>query len=77
MGEASEEKETNIRNVQAERDSVCSGPISPRGGHARKQSITVTETGSQGRMQTICEELLTYSPAPSQSEERVNSSPTS
>lgn len=36
-------KEANVRNVLAERDSVCTEPSCPGGGHAQKQSTTVKE----------------------------------
>lgn len=75
MGRGKEEKETNIRNVLAEKRQCLPWTNTTKGGHARTQSITVTETDSQGRMQTIWGELLTYIPALSQSEEYVNSSP--
>lgn len=42
-GRGEKKKEANVRNVLAERDSVCTEPSCPGGGHAQKQSTTVKE----------------------------------
>lgn len=42
-GEERKKKEANVRNVLAERDSVCTEPSCPGGGHAQKQSTTVKD----------------------------------
>jgi len=56
----------------AERDSVCTEPSCPGGGHAQKQSTTVRDR-HEGKMQTTSENFFTYNPTHMQSVIYINS----